>query len=199
MAVYNPANIKALWLNAGGDPSRADIAVAVALAESGGKTDAQHVNTNGTIDRGIWQINSVHGAQSTFDPANNASAAVSISKNGTDWTPWTTFNSGAYKQFLGKSGGTSIGDIGSAVGGAASGAAKTATGVVGGATDALSALGGIAKALLSPDTYFRLGKGLLGGVLLILGTGALVFVVANHASGGGVVKAAKDAAVVAAA
>jgi hypothetical protein len=30
----------------------------------------------------------------------NARAAVAISNNGTNWAPWTTFSSGAYRQFL---------------------------------------------------------------------------------------------------
>ncbi len=42
------------------------------------------------------QINSVHGSLSTFDAYGNARSAVLISRDGTDWTPWTTYNSGAY-------------------------------------------------------------------------------------------------------
>src|SRR5262249_40915223 len=47
-------------------------------------------NSNGTTDRGLWQINSIHGKQSTTNAAENARAAVAISKNGTDWRPWCT-------------------------------------------------------------------------------------------------------------
>src|SRR4051812_26114165 len=65
-------------------------AVAVAHAESGFDADASHTNTNGTIDRGLWQINSIHGSDSTLDPAANAQAAYKISKGGTDWKPWCT-------------------------------------------------------------------------------------------------------------
>lgn len=79
------------------------IAIAVALAESGGKTDATNQNSNGSIDRGLWQINSVHSqynASQLFQPAYNAMAAVQISNLGTNWQPWTTYNTGAYQQFL---------------------------------------------------------------------------------------------------
>jgi hypothetical protein len=96
--------IAALWTGAGGDPDAVDTAVAVALAESGGYTLAENHNTNGSTDRGVWQINSVHGALSTFDPAGNARAAVSISGNGRNWSPWVTYTNGAYRQHLGQAG-----------------------------------------------------------------------------------------------
>lgn len=34
---------------------------------------------------------------STYDPLGNANAAVIISDDGSDWTPWTTYTSGAYQ------------------------------------------------------------------------------------------------------
>jgi len=92
--------LKQLWNRAGGAPSVANLAAAVALAESGGLSTAQNINSDGSIDRGLWQINSVHGNLSTFDPFANAKAAVKISSGGTDWNPWTTFKSGAYQKFL---------------------------------------------------------------------------------------------------
>jgi hypothetical protein len=48
-------------------------------------------------ERGYWQINTNHGSLSTYDPLGNAKAAVIISANGTNWHPWTTFTSGAYR------------------------------------------------------------------------------------------------------
>lgn len=78
----------------------ADIAAAIAMAESGGDSQASHVNSDGSIDRGVWQINSVHGSLSTFDPIANAKAAIQISNNGSNWSPWTTFKTGAYKKYL---------------------------------------------------------------------------------------------------
>lgn len=47
---------------------------------------------------------------------------------------------------------------------------------------ALGPIDEIASALLSADTWARFGKGILGGVILILGTGAMVFVIANKAA-----------------
>lgn len=92
--------IRQLWLGAGGDPAQSRMAVAIARAESGGRPDAIGHNTNGTVDRGVWQVNSIHGPQSTLDPVANARAAVAISSNGTNWGPWTTYGSGAYRKFL---------------------------------------------------------------------------------------------------
>lgn len=90
MANLTFTQIEDLWKQAGGDPVYAVMAAAIAMAESGGNPDATHTNSNGTVDRGVWQINSIHGSQSTTDPLANARAAVSISSNGTNWRPWCT-------------------------------------------------------------------------------------------------------------
>jgi len=77
-------------------------AVAISGAESSFVLEATHTNTNGTIDRGLWQINSIHGynATSLLNSASyNASAAYSISSNGTTWQPWATYyTTGYYNQ-----------------------------------------------------------------------------------------------------
>ncbi len=97
---YTYAQLEGLWISEGGDPTAAPMAAAIALAESGGKANATNHNTNGSTDRGLWQINSVHGAQSTYNVKLNTRAAISISGNGKDWSPWTTFQTGAYKKYL---------------------------------------------------------------------------------------------------
>ena len=43
--------------NWGGGSSTCVTAVAVCLAESSGNCNAKYVNTGGSIDRGLWQIN----------------------------------------------------------------------------------------------------------------------------------------------
>lgn len=84
------------------------VAVAVALAESGGRPDIDNagLNSNGSVDYGLWQINSVHTA-SGFDPSRasdptyNAAWARRVFMNaGGSWTPWVTFNNGAYQRHL---------------------------------------------------------------------------------------------------
>lgn len=97
---YNYAQLEGIWCQAGGSPTAAPIAAAIAMAESGGNTTATDQDSNGSVDRGLWQINSVHGAQSTYDVMGNARAAIAISNNGQNWAPWTTYTSGAYRQFV---------------------------------------------------------------------------------------------------
>jgi LysM repeat protein len=84
--------LEELWEEGGGSAGQAVTAASIAMAESGG----QQFATGGVGERGYWQINPNHGALSTYDPLGNAKAAVIISANGTDWSPWTTFTSGAY-------------------------------------------------------------------------------------------------------
>jgi Lysozyme like domain len=86
-----------LWEAEGGSPSEAFTAAEIAMAESSGQQNATNGNSNGTVDRGYWQVNSVWGPLSTYDPAANARAAIQISQNGANWGPWTTYNSGAYQ------------------------------------------------------------------------------------------------------
>jgi cell wall-associated NlpC family hydrolase len=80
------------------------IATAIALAESSGDSLATHVNSDGSTDYGLWQINSVHAALlaagTWSDPNSNAAMAFSVSGSGTSFTPWATFNSGAYLAFM---------------------------------------------------------------------------------------------------
>jgi hypothetical protein len=99
-----PTQIQQYASAAGFRGNALNIAVAIAMAESGGNTTATHLNTNGTTDYGLWQINSVHSQYSASlllnNPQYNAMAAWTISSNGSNFTPWTTFNTGAYKQYL---------------------------------------------------------------------------------------------------
>ena len=85
--------LEELWEEAGGSHAEAFMAAEIAMAESSGRQFA----TGGVGERGYWQIHPIHGALSTYDPLGNAKAAVVISGNGRNWTPWTTFTSGAYR------------------------------------------------------------------------------------------------------
>ena len=99
--------IKSLWTRAGGSAGAQNMAAAIAMAESGGDPNVvSPPNSDGSVDRGLWQINSIHGPLSTTNRLGNAKAAVSISSNGRNWNPWTVFKTGAYKRFLGASSGT---------------------------------------------------------------------------------------------
>lgn len=89
------------------------IAVAVALAESGGRSDARGDTT--LTDRtwgpsiGLWQIRSLwtdkgSGGQrdelANKDPRTNARHAYQISGHGQNWQPWSTYTNGAYRTHL---------------------------------------------------------------------------------------------------
>jgi Lysozyme like domain len=82
------------------------VAVAVAGAESDyDPTAINRANRNGTADHGLWQINSVHAALLATgdwsDPYDNARMARTVWQDaGGSWSPWVTFNSGAYRQHL---------------------------------------------------------------------------------------------------
>jgi LysM repeat protein len=87
------AALEELWEQAGGSSGQAITAASIAMAESSG----QQFATGAAGERGYWQINPDHGSLSTYDPLGNAKAAVAISDDGTNWTPWTTFTSGIYR------------------------------------------------------------------------------------------------------
>jgi LysM repeat protein len=84
--------LEELWEEAGGSDAQAVMAASIAMAESAG----QQYATGAAGERGYWQINPDHGSLSTYDPLGNAKAAVIISDDGTNWTLWTTYTSGAY-------------------------------------------------------------------------------------------------------
>lgn len=86
----------------------ANLAAAVAMAESGGDPQILgDVEYGGSI--GLWQINlpsnPQYDASALKDPTYNANAALAISKNGTNWNPWTTYRTGAYKRWYSGPGG----------------------------------------------------------------------------------------------
>ena len=79
-------------------------ATAIALAESGGRTDV--VNYLGCV--GLWQIyQSVHAKKYPHwttawlkNPQNNAQAAYILSNGGKNWQPWEVYTNGMYKMHM---------------------------------------------------------------------------------------------------
>jgi LysM repeat protein len=86
------SGLERLWEDAGGSPSAAFMAAEIAMAESGGNQYA----LSPTDDYGYWQINASNGSLATFNAYGNARAAITLSNDGTNWSPWTTYTSGAY-------------------------------------------------------------------------------------------------------
>lgn len=90
---YGCGGLEALWERAGGSTAEAPMAADIAMAESGGVAGA----ISPTDDYGLWQINASNGRLATLDPLGNARSAVYLSRDGTDWSPWTTYRTGAYE------------------------------------------------------------------------------------------------------
>jgi LysM repeat protein len=90
---FGCAGLEALWDAVGGNPGEAFMAAEIAMAESGGNPNA----VSPTDDFGLWQINASNGALATLSPSGSARSAVILSQDGTNWSPWTTFTSGAFR------------------------------------------------------------------------------------------------------
>lgn len=76
------------------------------MAESRGNPLAHNkANSNGSDDKGLMQINSIHvnsgliGDNERFDPQKNLDAAYSIYK-GSGFKAWSAYNNGKYERFL---------------------------------------------------------------------------------------------------
>lgn len=104
------ASLQALAASVGfPDPN---LAAAIAMAESGGNPSVVgDLEYGGSV--GLWQINLPSSPQydptSLKDPTYNAKAALAISHNGTNWNPWTTYRTGAYKRWYPGPGGSATG------------------------------------------------------------------------------------------
>lgn len=100
------AQMEGYWIKAGGPKEAAPVAAAIGEAESGGNTDAINPNDNGGRQSsfGVWQIsNGTHTPPSAnwADPATNASLAVEKFKEaGNSFSPWGTYDSGAYRAYM---------------------------------------------------------------------------------------------------
>jgi hypothetical protein len=95
---------------AGFSGDRLVTAIAVGMGESSCRPDAQNSNgptkgcPNGSVDRGLWQINSCwHPSVSkscAYDAQCNANAAYRISAKGTTFKPWVAYTNGSYAKYL---------------------------------------------------------------------------------------------------
>jgi hypothetical protein len=102
-----PASIIAVYAeSAGFQGPDLQVAVAVALAESGGDPNAVgdlDITPGGSI--GLWQVNLKahpgYTAYQLFDPQANANAAYSIYQDaGNSFIPWSTYTGGQYSAFI---------------------------------------------------------------------------------------------------
>lgn len=105
------------WANTAGSASTLVVASAICVAESGGqptvyycnqtKTDGYYppVNCAGMYDRGLWQLDSRAWTsisnECAFTAKCNADGAYGISQGGLSFSPWATYTSGVYGNYLG--------------------------------------------------------------------------------------------------
>lgn len=117
---YSLPEVLALAAGEGLSPEAAAIAAAVSgwagspvAGESGGNPtaigDIALQTTKWGPSIGLWQIRSLNAEKGTggtrdqtalFDPRHNAESMAAISAGGTNWQPWTVYNTGAYRANL---------------------------------------------------------------------------------------------------
>jgi hypothetical protein len=111
-APLTPNQIKYFASKQGFTGNDLNIAVAVALAESGGRPRA-HNGVPPDDSYGLWQINMIGALgparrkafgiptnETLYDPNVNAKAAYIVWKGSGGWKNWSTYTSGAYKRFM---------------------------------------------------------------------------------------------------
>lgn len=83
------------------------VALAIQRAENPqGRCEVYHYNSNGTLDWGYFQINTVHlkrpglNLRDLLDCKANIDFAYQLYREQQGFSPWSTYNSGAYRKFL---------------------------------------------------------------------------------------------------
>lgn len=94
-ASYSPAQLQALWVQAGGNPAAASNAACHAMQESSGDPRATSPNPDGGTNVGLWQLDTNgkgagYSIAQLMDPVTNARLTVMGTANGTDWSAWAT-------------------------------------------------------------------------------------------------------------
>lgn len=179
MAVISDTAIATAARDAGIPADQIAIAVAIALAESGGDTMAHNAKPPDN-SYGLWQINmlgnlgpsrrnqfNLNRNEDLFNTANNARAMAAISNKGKNWRPWTTYTRGTYLRYLNRG--------------------KTAASGVGGGTTSNASVSGwgsleyLAKLATDPMVYRKAALFVLGSFLLLVGF-VMLFKLQNLAS-----------------
>lgn len=106
MTVYSQSQLYQLATSVGLQTQNALIASAIAMAESGGNTNAINPGSSSDYEYsvGLWQINLLAHPQYTVsqmqDATQNAKAMAVISNAGTSWGAWGTYTSGLYRKYM---------------------------------------------------------------------------------------------------
>ena len=85
------------------------VALAIQRAENAqGKCEIYHYNSDGTLDWGYFQINTVHlkrpglNLRDLLDCKANIDFAYQLYREKGGFTPWSTFNDGRYRRYMGR-------------------------------------------------------------------------------------------------
>lgn len=180
MAKYNVASLKEAVVTTCPRCTHSQIAtaIAVSLAENPSLDSATDSppNKDGSHDRGPFQINSHAHAEvpdsCAHELACSAQAAYKISNGYKNWTPWTTYKTGAYRAHLNA--------VDTPLGGD-SGFLGTGVGSPFGIPNPLQGIDLLATSvekfvagLFSSSLWFRVGKVLVG---LFLGASGLIILI----------------------
>lgn len=185
MPVISDSQIASAAKSAGWTGKDATIAVAVALAESSGNTNAYN-GAFGTY--GLWQIyKKVHPDiwQSNWtDPNVNARMGYQVWRQ-QGWKAWSTYTSGAYLRYYSRAQ--------KAVGSSGDTPPTEKTGIIPDIPNPFQPLTDAAKFITDPHNWIRLGWFVAGGILILIGlfkiTGNNQLSPATKAAAGAAVKA----------
>jgi len=108
--VYTRAQMEQALQAAGVPEPAAHTGAAIGMAESGGRSDAVHLcpprcdpGQGPERSYGPWQLNLIAHPRVTVACAEALGCAAqqtaAISGHGSNWTPWTTFTSGAWRKY----------------------------------------------------------------------------------------------------
>lgn len=167
--------------------SRAHVAAAIAMAESGGDEDAV-VHDDDDDSYGLWQINmrgnmgperrrkyGLPNNNALLDPRRNAMVMADISNKGGNFNAWTTYTTGKYKKFLKKPG------LLDAAGNLIEGAQNAAGNVVDNTVAIGEAAGTIASSVTKTAAWLSDSKNWIriayvggGGLIVLVALGALL-------------------------
>jgi hypothetical protein len=185
------SDIYSLAKAAGLTDSRAKVAAAVAMAESGGNPNA-HNSKPPDDSYGLWQINMLGGLgparrkslglsanSDLYNPQTNAKAMKQISSNGGNFSPWSTYTNGSYLKFMNKEVKDDSNDPGfwDKVGGAITGAIPGYNAVKDTGEAAITAVGYLGKTatwLSDSDNWVRIAYVAGGAVVVLAGLNALL-------------------------
>jgi len=172
VTVYTPAQIAAFAHNAGFRGVHLVEAVAIALAESSGNSNATSSNPDGGVNAGLWQLDTPGGGGAGFtvgelqNPQTNADVAFKVSHGGTSWGAWETWATGAYRKFMTAAATAAKTPITAA---SATGSGLSLPGVPAVVVAFFRSAGTALDWLLQPGHWVRIFAGLGGGIMVLSG------------------------------